>query len=149
MNRRCPWSSALFLKRCLGGWLGRATGFYKMDVGERVLIVHAYIFACSEITKVARSWLGDKLDADKRDGPGCLAKSVLDLSGRDRHRDTRISAALGRHFADIVASEHPLQSLHRRRAEQVRGAVHHIWHIEVASDHSIVGSSPGAGVCGN
>jgi hypothetical protein len=31
-----------------------------------VLVDHAYIVAGGEITKAARNWLGDKLDASKR-----------------------------------------------------------------------------------
>jgi hypothetical protein len=36
------------------------------DVGRRVLVDHAFIVAGGEITKAARNWLGNKLDASKR-----------------------------------------------------------------------------------
>jgi hypothetical protein len=36
------------------------------DLGKRVLVDHAYIVAGGEITKAARNWLGNKLDASKR-----------------------------------------------------------------------------------
>ena len=36
------------------------------EIGKRVLVDHAYIVAGGEITKQARNWLGNKLDANKR-----------------------------------------------------------------------------------
>lgn len=36
------------------------------EIGKRVLVDHAFIVAGGEITKAARNWLGDKLDASKR-----------------------------------------------------------------------------------
>lgn len=36
------------------------------DIGKRVLVDHAFIVSGSEITKAARNWLGNKLDATKR-----------------------------------------------------------------------------------
>jgi hypothetical protein len=36
------------------------------EIGKRVLIDHAFIVAGGEITKAARNWLGNKLDATKR-----------------------------------------------------------------------------------
>jgi hypothetical protein len=36
------------------------------EIGKRVLVDHAFIVAGSEITKAARNWLGNKLDASKR-----------------------------------------------------------------------------------
>lgn len=36
------------------------------DIGKRVLVDHAFIVAGGEITKQARNWLGNKLDASKR-----------------------------------------------------------------------------------
>jgi len=36
------------------------------DLGKRVLVDHAFIIAGGEITKAARNWLGNKLDATKR-----------------------------------------------------------------------------------
>jgi hypothetical protein len=36
------------------------------EIGKRVLVDHAYIVAGGEITKAARNWLGNKLDATKR-----------------------------------------------------------------------------------
>jgi hypothetical protein len=36
------------------------------DIGKRVLVDHAFIVADGEITKAARNWLGNKLDASKR-----------------------------------------------------------------------------------
>jgi hypothetical protein len=36
------------------------------EIGKRVLVDHAFIVAGGEITKAARNWLGDKLDAAKR-----------------------------------------------------------------------------------
>ncbi len=36
------------------------------EIGKRVLVDHAYIVAGGEITKSARNWLGNKLDATKR-----------------------------------------------------------------------------------
>jgi hypothetical protein len=36
------------------------------DVGRRVLVDHAFIVAGGEITKAAKNWLGNKLDATKR-----------------------------------------------------------------------------------
>ena len=36
------------------------------DIGKRVLVDHAYIVSGGEITKAARNWLGNKLDASKR-----------------------------------------------------------------------------------
>ncbi len=36
------------------------------DVGRRVLVDHAFIVAGGEITKTAKNWLGNKLDATKR-----------------------------------------------------------------------------------
>ena len=36
------------------------------EVNRRVLVDHAFIVAGGEITKAARNWLGNKLDATKR-----------------------------------------------------------------------------------
>jgi hypothetical protein len=36
------------------------------DISKRVLVDHAFIIAGGEITKAARNWLGNKLDASKR-----------------------------------------------------------------------------------
>ena len=36
------------------------------ETNKRVLVDHAYIIAGGEITKAARNWLGNKLDANKR-----------------------------------------------------------------------------------
>lgn len=36
------------------------------EIGKRVLVDHAYIIAGGEITKAARAWIGNKLDASKR-----------------------------------------------------------------------------------
>jgi len=36
------------------------------EIGKRVLVDHAFIIAGGEITKTARNWLGNKLDATKR-----------------------------------------------------------------------------------
>ncbi|MEJ3743139.1 hypothetical protein WEI85_07620 [Actinomycetes bacterium KLBMP 9797] len=36
------------------------------EIGKRVLVDHAFIIAGGEITKAARNWLGNKLDASKR-----------------------------------------------------------------------------------
>ena len=36
------------------------------EIGKRVLVDHAFIVASGEITKAARNWLGNKLDASKR-----------------------------------------------------------------------------------
>lgn len=36
------------------------------EIGKRVLVDHAFIIAGGEITKNARNWLGNKLDATKR-----------------------------------------------------------------------------------
>jgi len=36
------------------------------EIGKRVLIDHAFIVAAGEITKAARNWLGNKLDASRR-----------------------------------------------------------------------------------
>jgi hypothetical protein len=36
------------------------------DIGKRVLVDHAFIVAGGEVTKAARNWLGNKLDAAKR-----------------------------------------------------------------------------------
>ena len=36
------------------------------EIGKRVLVDHAYIVAGGEITKAARNWLGNKLDASRR-----------------------------------------------------------------------------------
>lgn len=36
------------------------------EIGKRVLVDHAFIVAGSEITKAARNWLGNKLDASRR-----------------------------------------------------------------------------------
>jgi hypothetical protein len=36
------------------------------EIGKRVLVDHAFIVAGGEITKAARNWLGNKLDAAKR-----------------------------------------------------------------------------------
>jgi hypothetical protein len=35
-------------------------------IGKRVLVDHAFIVAGGEITKAARNWLGNRLDATKR-----------------------------------------------------------------------------------
>ena len=36
------------------------------EIGKRVLVDHAFIVAGGEITKAARNWIGNKLDATKR-----------------------------------------------------------------------------------
>jgi hypothetical protein len=36
------------------------------EIGKRVLVDHAFIIAAGEITKAARNWLGNNLDASKR-----------------------------------------------------------------------------------
>ena len=36
------------------------------EIGKRVLVDHAFIVAAGEITKAARNWLGNKLDASRR-----------------------------------------------------------------------------------
>ena len=36
------------------------------EIGKRALVDHAFIVAGGEITKAARNWLGNKLDASKR-----------------------------------------------------------------------------------
>ena len=36
------------------------------EIGKRVLVDHAFIVSAGEITKAARNWLGNKLDASKR-----------------------------------------------------------------------------------
>lgn len=36
------------------------------EIGKRVLVDHAFIIAGGEITKAARAWIGNKLDASKR-----------------------------------------------------------------------------------
>jgi hypothetical protein len=36
------------------------------EIGKRVLVDHAFIVSGREITKAARNWLGNKLDALKR-----------------------------------------------------------------------------------
>jgi hypothetical protein len=36
------------------------------EIGKRVLVDHAFIVAGGEITKSARNWLGNQLDASKR-----------------------------------------------------------------------------------
>ena len=36
------------------------------EIGKRVLVDHAFIVAAEEITKAARNWLGNKLDASRR-----------------------------------------------------------------------------------
>jgi hypothetical protein len=36
------------------------------DTSRRVLVDHAFIVAGGEITKAARNWLGERLDASKR-----------------------------------------------------------------------------------
>lgn len=39
---------------------------FDSDIGKRVLVDHAFIVAGGEITKAARNWIGNKLDATKR-----------------------------------------------------------------------------------
>lgn len=39
---------------------------FDLEIGKRVLVDHAFIVAGGEITKAARNWLGNKLDASKR-----------------------------------------------------------------------------------
>jgi hypothetical protein len=39
---------------------------FDSEIGKRVLVDHAFIVAGGEITKAARNWLGNKLDAAKR-----------------------------------------------------------------------------------
>lgn len=39
---------------------------FDSDIGKRVLVDHAFIVAGGTITKAARNWLGNKLDASKR-----------------------------------------------------------------------------------
>ncbi|WP_018044595.1 hypothetical protein [Methylobacterium sp. 88A] len=36
------------------------------EIGKRVLVDHAFIVAGGEITKQARNWIGEKLDATQR-----------------------------------------------------------------------------------
>jgi hypothetical protein len=36
------------------------------EIGKRVLVDHAYIIAGGQITKQARAWIGNKLDASQR-----------------------------------------------------------------------------------
>ena len=36
------------------------------EIGKRVLVDHAFIVSAGEITKAARNWLGNNLDASKR-----------------------------------------------------------------------------------
>ena len=36
------------------------------EIGKKVLVDHAFIVAGGEITKAARNWLGNALDASKR-----------------------------------------------------------------------------------
>jgi hypothetical protein len=36
------------------------------EIGKHVLVDHAFIVAGGQITKAARNWLGNKLDASKR-----------------------------------------------------------------------------------
>ena len=36
------------------------------EIGKRVLVDHAFIVAGGEITKAARNWIGNKLDATMR-----------------------------------------------------------------------------------
>ena len=36
------------------------------EIGKRVLVDHAFIVAGGEITKAARNWIGNALDASKR-----------------------------------------------------------------------------------
>src|ERR1035441_5085967 len=36
------------------------------EIGKRVLVDHAFIVSGGEVTKAARNWLGNKLDASKR-----------------------------------------------------------------------------------
>lgn len=36
------------------------------EIGKRVLVDHAFIVAGGDITKAARNWLGNRLDATKR-----------------------------------------------------------------------------------
>jgi hypothetical protein len=52
------------------------------EIGKRVLVNHAFIVAGGEITKAARNWLGNKLDATKRSQLLYLGMSaaVLELS---------------------------------------------------------------------
>src|SRR5437660_12571735 len=39
---------------------------FDSEIGKRVLVDHAFIVAGGEITKAARNWLGNKLDASQR-----------------------------------------------------------------------------------
>jgi hypothetical protein len=39
---------------------------FDSEIGKRVLVDHAFIVAGGEITKAARNWLGERLDATKR-----------------------------------------------------------------------------------
>ena len=39
---------------------------FDSEIGKRVLVDHAFIVAGGEITKAARNWIGNKLDASKR-----------------------------------------------------------------------------------
>ena len=39
---------------------------FDSEIGKRVLVDHAFILAGGEITKAARNWIGNKLDATKR-----------------------------------------------------------------------------------
>ena len=39
---------------------------FDSETNKRVLVDHAYIIAGGEITKAARNWLGNKLDANRR-----------------------------------------------------------------------------------
>lgn len=50
------------------------------EIGKRVLVDHAFIIAGGEITKSARNWLGNKLDASQRSQIMFMDRSdVLDL----------------------------------------------------------------------
>lgn len=50
------------------------------EINRKVLIDHAFIVAGSEITKAARNWLGEQLDASQRSQIMFLErKDILDL----------------------------------------------------------------------
>ena len=47
-------------------WMMLGHEIFDPEIGKRVLVDHAFIVAGGEITKAARNWLGNKLDATKR-----------------------------------------------------------------------------------
>ena len=50
------------------------------EIGKRVLVDHAFIVAAGEITKAARNWLGNRLDASRRSQILCMDRDdILNL----------------------------------------------------------------------